>query len=43
MLPALGLLAHTVRILPAEASVLIDVPDVDVILVDARRDLPAAK
>ena len=43
VLPALGLLAHNVRILPAEASVLIDVPDVDVILVDARRDLPSAK
>ena len=43
VLPALGLLAHNVRILPAEASVLVDVPDVDVILVDARRDLPAAK
>jgi len=43
VLPALGLLAHQVRILPAEASVLVDVPDVDVILVDARRDLPSAK
>ena len=43
VLPALGLLAHNVRILPTEASVIIDVPDVDVILVDARRDLPAAK
>lgn len=43
VLPALGLLAHNVRILPAEASVLVDVPDVDVILVDARRDLPGAK
>jgi len=43
VLPALGLLAHNVRILPAEASVLVDVPEVDLILVDARRDLPAAK
>ena len=43
VLPALGLLAHSVRILPAEASVLVDVPEVDLILVDARRDLPAAK
>ena len=43
VLPALGLLAHNVRILPAEASVLVDVPDVDVILVDARRDLPGTK
>ena len=43
VLPALSLLAHHVRILPAEASVLIDTPDVDLILLDARRDLPAAK
>ncbi len=43
VLPALGLLAHNVRILPAEASVLVDVPDVDVILLDARRDLPGSK
>lgn len=43
VLPALGLLAHNVRILPAEASVLVDVPDVDLILVDARRDLPGSK
>lgn len=43
VLPALALLAHNVRILPAEASVLVDVPDVDLILLDARRDLPAAK
>ncbi len=43
VLPALGLLAHNVRILPAEASILVNIPDVDVILVDARRDLPGAK
>jgi len=43
VLPALGLLQHHVRILPAEASVLVDAPDVDVLLIDARRDLPAAK
>jgi hypothetical protein len=43
VLPALGLLQHQVRILPAEASVLIDVPDFDVLLIDARRELPAAK
>ena len=43
VLPALALLAHQVRILPAEASVLVNVPDVDLILLDARRDLPAAK
>ena len=43
VLPALGLLQHQVRILPAEASVLVDVPEIDVLLIDARRELPAAK
>jgi len=43
VLPALGLLQHQVRILPAEASVLVDAPDADVLLIDARRDLPATK
>ncbi len=43
VLPALGLLQHDVRILPAEVSVLIDVPIVDCIFVDARRDLPNTK
>jgi DNA-binding response OmpR family regulator len=43
VLPALGLLQHSVRILPAEASVLVDAPDADVLFIDARRELPAAK
>jgi DNA-binding response OmpR family regulator len=43
VLPALGLLQHDVRILPAEISVLIDAPAADCIFVDARRDLPNAK
>ena len=43
VLPALGLLQHQVRIMPAEASVLVDAPDADVLMIDARRDLPAAK
>lgn len=43
VLPALGLLQHHVRILPAEASILVDVPEMDLLFVDARRDLPAAK
>ena len=43
VLPALGLLQHNVRILPAEASVLVDAPEVDVLLIDARRELPSAK
>jgi DNA-binding response OmpR family regulator len=43
VLPALGLLQHHVRILPAEASVLVDVPETDLLFIDARRDLPATK
>ena len=43
VLPALGLLQHQVKILPAEASVLVDAPDVDLVLIDARRDLPTVK
>ena len=43
VLPALALLQHQVKILPAEVSVLVDVPEVDCLLVDARRDLPNAK
>jgi DNA-binding response OmpR family regulator len=43
VLPALGLLQHDVRILPAEASILVDAPITDCIIIDARRDLPTAK
>jgi DNA-binding response OmpR family regulator len=43
VLPALGLLQHDVRILPAEASVLVDAPISDCIIIDARRDLPTVK
>ena len=43
VIPALALLQHQVKILPAEVSVLVDVPEVDCLLVDARRDLPNAK
>ena len=43
VLPALALLQHQVRIMPAEASILVDAPDMDVVLVDARRELHAAK
>jgi len=39
VLPALGLLAHTIRVLPAEAAALLDAPSADVVLVDGRRDL----
>ena len=43
VLPALGLLQHDVRILPAEASGLVDAPITDCIIIDARRDLPTLK
>ncbi|MBO2454287.1 response regulator transcription factor [Actinomadura barringtoniae] len=43
ILPALGLLLHSVRVAPAEASALLDAPPSDVVLVDARRDLVQAK
>ena len=43
VLPALGLLQHDVRILPAEASVLVDAPITDCLIIDARRDLPTLK
>ena len=39
VLPALGLLAHHVRVLPAEASALLSAPPADALLVDGRRDL----
>ncbi|MDF2091637.1 response regulator transcription factor [Knoellia sp. 3-2P3] len=43
VLPALGLLAHQVRILPAEPTALVDAPPADAVLVDARRELAVAK
>lgn len=43
VLPALGLLGHHVRILPAEASVLVDALHADVVLLDARRELASAR
>jgi DNA-binding response OmpR family regulator len=43
VLPALGLLSHHVRILPAEASALVDAPEADAVIVDARRELAMAK
>ena len=43
VLPALGLLPHSVRVLPAEASVLVDEPTSDAVLVDGRRELAAAR
>jgi DNA-binding response OmpR family regulator len=43
VLPALGLLTHHVRVLPAEPHALVDLPPVDAMLVDARRDLAHAR
>ena len=43
MLPALGLLLHPVRVLPADASALVEAPPADAVLMDARRELAHAK
>jgi DNA-binding response OmpR family regulator len=43
VLPSLALLSHHVHILPAEPSALIERPTADVVLVDARRELAAAR
>jgi len=43
VMPALGLLQHDVKILPIEATVLVEPPVVDCLLIDACRDLPTAK
>ena len=43
VLPALALLSHHVHILAAEPAALIDSPSGDIVIVDARRDLTAAR
>jgi DNA-binding response OmpR family regulator len=43
VLPALGLLSHQVIVLPLDASALVDRPSGQVVLLDARRDLAAAR
>jgi DNA-binding response OmpR family regulator len=43
VLPALGLLGHAVRVLPAEPAALVDAPPADAVLVDGRRELAAAR
>ena len=43
VLPALELLAHQVRVLPAEAAALLDSPPADALLVDGRGDLPRVR
>jgi DNA-binding response OmpR family regulator len=43
VLPALGLLPYSVKVLPAEGSALIESPPVDAVLVDGRGDLAKAR
>ena len=43
VLPALALLSHSTRLIPAQPDQLITAPDSDLILVDARANLMAAK
>lgn len=43
VLPALGLLSHRTRAIPAEPAALINAPMADLIFVDARQDLASAK
>ncbi len=43
VLPALSLLTHHVRTLPAEATALLQAPACDALLIDGRRDLPAVR
>jgi len=43
VLPALALLPHTVRVLPAEGTALLEAPPADLILVDGRQDLAKAR
>ena len=43
VLPALGLLAHSVRVAPLEVGALLDEHPLEAILVDARRDLVQAR
>jgi len=43
VLPALELLSHRVRVIPAEPAALVGAPPADAIIVDGRTDLAAAK
>ncbi len=43
VLPALGFLQHTLRIVPADGASLLDAPPCDVLLVDGRRDLSTVR
>ena len=43
VLPALALLPHQIKILPAEGSALLEAPQTDLVLVDGRQDLAHAR
>ncbi len=43
VVPGLALLAHQVKVLPAEGSALLDAPHADVLMVDGRQDLAHAR
>jgi DNA-binding response OmpR family regulator len=43
VLPALELLSHTVRQIPAEPARLVNAPEYDIVIVDGRTDLAGAK
>ncbi len=43
VLPGLALLAHQVKVLPAEGSALLDAPEADLLLVDGRHELAQAR
>ena len=43
VLPALSLLSHRTRVIPAEPAALVNAPSADLIFLDARRDLVNAK
>ena len=43
VLPALSLLSHRTRVIPAEPASLVNAPTADLVLVDARQDLASAK
>ena len=43
VMPALGLLSHRIRQIPAEPAALVNAPAADLIFLDARRDLAGAK
>ena len=43
VLPALALLPHRVRVLPAEVTVLLEAPDCDAVVVDGRHDLASVR